>query len=524
MSASADPLACIRCKVERIESYSGRDSAKVPVYRPADAVELARIFAYARSARPQRRVTLRGGGHSFDAQSINTDLVVSMEGFDSILIDEASRLITVGPGATWGDILCRLQPLGLVPAVTVTTSHATAGGTLAGDCLSRFSSAWGKEGKFVERFEFLALDGRTFTCRRPPADAQPGQWTLPERIFLGAIGGLGYLGAFLSITYEVVPTGQTAGKIGVKTRVHRCQTFEELTERLETAANAVSQQEPDAANPDRDDAIYSALGPGRGNEQSLLMTSSFRPDRNGRRMLLFEPYRWFRVSVELLVRLRAFNRFLWWFSFTTRFGYRRHALYVDGLPDFTFFLDGNVRAKKLIRRWTRYRLKTIQQTFVVPGKREHLLQWLLQAKALLDDRRLRPTLSDVLYLPKDLPFALSATADEAGYAVSYAFETSRRRELERVGKAFEDLAEILHGEPYGGRVYLVKNVCAEEDTLIAMYGENAERFFELKAELDPDGILCNAFLERTFGKLLVRPAGTSAPPAPAGGRLPSAAG
>ena len=508
MSATTDPLAGISCEVERIASYSNLDVATVPVYRPACKEELKQIFAYARTARPLRRVTLRAGGHSFDAQSINTDLVVSMERLNAIAIDQPRKLITVGPGATWGCIVRRLQPLGLAPAVTVTTSHATAGGTLAGNCLSRFSSAWGKEGEFVRRFEFLALDGRTFGCERPPEGSAPSDWTLPERIFLGAIGGLGYLGAFLSITYRVLAPGQTAGKIGVRTKVRRCQSYEELVNQLGTAATRASEQDSDEADPEKDDAIYSALGPGRGSQESLLLTSTFLPNRHGRRMLLFEPYRWFRVSVELLVRVKAFNRLLWWFSFTTRFGYRRHALYVDGLPDFTFFLDGNVRAKKRVRTLTRYRLKTIQQTFVVPGDRKQLLKWLLEAKKLLDDRELSPTLSDVLYLPKDLPFALSATADEPGYAVSYAFETSRSGELDRVREAFQDLAEVLNGEPYNGRVYLVKNVCASEDTLIAMYGKNAKRFFELKAELDPGAILCNAFLERTFGKLLVRPAGT----------------
>ena len=44
--------------------------------------------------------------------------------------DVQNERVSVGPGATWGDILGALEPHGLVPAVTVTTAHATAGGTL----------------------------------------------------------------------------------------------------------------------------------------------------------------------------------------------------------------------------------------------------------------------------------------------------------------------------------------------------------------------------------------------------------
>ena len=55
---------------------------------------------------------------------------------------------------------------------------------------------------------------------------------------------------------------------------------------------------------------------------------------------------------------------------------------------------------------------------------------------------------------------------------------------------------------HGGRVHLVKNVVASQRTLAEMYGDGAERFFGLKRELDPGGILRNEFLERNFGEYL----------------------
>ena len=67
--------------------------------------------------------------------------------------------------------------------------------------------------------------------------------------------------------------------------------------------------------------------------------------------------------------------------------------------------------------------------------------------------------------------------------------------------AFTDLSDMLW-ERFGGRTHLVKNVFADPATLAQMYGESAVRFFELKRELDPAGLLRNEFLERNFGALL----------------------
>ena len=133
--------------------------------------------------------------------------------------------------------------------------------------------------------------------------------------------------------------------------------------------------------------------------------------------------------------------------------------------------------------------------------RDDLVEWLEYAHEFLLERKLTPTLNDVLFLPRDLPFLLSASADLPGFAVSYAFETSKPARLERAKEAFNELADVLW-ERFHGRVYLVKNVFASRETLAAMYGDHAVEFFRLKRELDPGGVLKDEFLERTFGDLL----------------------
>lgn len=506
----ADPLSDMISTEEELTCYSGRYSTRASVFAPRTIDEVGQIFAFARES--GRRVTLRAGAHSFDGQALGDDLVISMTGLDQIelLPDEELR---VGPGATWGAILATLKPHGLVPAVTVTTEHATAGGTLSGDCLSRFSPSYGKEGEWIAGFELLTVEGELLACTRPDPAQPSSQWTREERVFCGAIGGLGYLGAVVSITYRVLPVSDPGEDIGVRTIVRKFHTFADLAADLIPTARRTHDQEPDPNDPVKLDAIWSALDTrGDGTQSALFFTSTYARNAKRRRMPLHRPRLLLRILVEWLMRVPFISKLLWRFYF--RLMFKDGEEYVDDIEGFAFFMDGNARAKR-IGKSLGFKMRNAQQTFVVPSDpgaeggwdkaREDLVEWLEFAHGFLLDRGLTPTLHDVLYLPRDLPFALSASADLPGFAASYAFETSDRRRLEQVEEAFRDLADVLW-EKFRGRVYLVKNVFARPETLAQMYGAHAKDFFKLKSELDPDGILRNDFLERTFGELLA-PAG-----------------
>jgi decaprenylphospho-beta-D-ribofuranose 2-oxidase len=510
VAGAADSLGNLPSTEEELGCYSGRYSARAQVFVPEDLEQLRSLFAHAREE--GRRVTLRAGAHSFDGQAIGDDLVISMKRFDRIELLADGRL-RVGPGATWGAILAKLEPHGLVPAVTVTTEHATAGGTLSGDCLSRFSPSYGKEGEWIESFELLTVEGDLLTCTRPDLDKPPAEWTLGERAYCGAIGGLGYLGAVVSITYRVLSVGgeggETTGEIGVRTIVRKFDTFADLAADLVPATEQMREQEPDPDDPVKLDAIWSALDTrGDGTQSALFFTSTYTRTSKRRRMALHRPRLLLRILVEWLMRVSFISKLFWRFYF--RFMFRDGEEYVDDLEGFDFFMDGNARAKRIGKRLG-FSMRNVQQTFVVPSDpgaaggwdqaRDDLVEWLEFAHKFLLDRKLTPTLNDALFLPRDLPFMLSASADLPGFAVSYAFETSNRRTLERAEAAFSELADILW-EKFRGRVYLVKNVFARQETLAQMYGDHATEFFRLKQELDPKSILRNDFLERTFGDLL----------------------
>jgi decaprenylphospho-beta-D-ribofuranose 2-oxidase len=505
-----DCLAKIPNKVEKLDCYSGLHSARARVWSPRDEGELRRIFAYVEGKK--HRVTFRAGTHAFDSQSLGEDYVVSLKAFDSIdvSLEGNEPLLRVGAGATWGAILDKLEPLGLFPASMVTASQATAGGTLAGDCLSRFSPAYGKEGTRVESFDLLTMGGKRLVCGPPRKLVPREDWTLEERAFCGVIGGLGYLGAVVAITYRVLSVGHMDDPIGVRTRIRKYKSFENLARALVPTTRQTYTEDSDPTDPTKIDSIYSGLyGGRRGKQTALLFISTITTARERRPLTMHRPKLIRRVLVEWVMRRRFFCWVCWRFFY--RFSHEDRE-YIDDLAGFTFFMDGNARARRIGKRF-RFKMRTIQQTFIVPSDpgsergwskaEDDLLEWLEHADRCFRKKNITPTLFDVMFLPEDERFLLSATTGLAGFAVSYAFETSNRRTLKRVKKSFRKLSDDLWTK-FKGRVYLVKNVHAEQSTLAEMYGENAVEFFNLKRELDPDGILANEFLERTFGDLLKR--------------------
>ena len=178
---------------------------------------------------------------------------------------------------------------------------------------------------------------------------------------------------------------------------------------------------------------------------ALFFESSVAPNRAPRRfgrgqMFLNRPKLIRRIPVEWLLRIQRFCEFgLRVYGWGLSRGKKRQKRYLDDVEGFTFFMDGNARAKRLGKRFF-FKMQTIQQTFVVPSEdrpdqdsKKALLSWLRETHKEFRDRGLRPTMWDVLWLPKDEGFLLSASTDTAGYAVSCAFETSNGEELEGSG-------------------------------------------------------------------------------------------
>ncbi|RMF57552.1 MAG: FAD-binding oxidoreductase [Calditrichaeota bacterium] len=461
-----------------LKSYGRLAYSYSEVMTPASVEELKALLLKASSEK--RKVTFRAGGSSFDTQALNHDLVISLEKLNKIIdIDTKKKQITVEAGTRWEDILLQLRPKGLTPFVVVTTAEATAGGTLSGNCLSRSSPTVGKEGKHIARFKLLKPNGELIECTRRKN----------AKLFRAVIGGFGYLGVVTEITYDLLDVGP---RTQMQTVANKFESFDDLL-----AALTHYTKEPQDWN-----AIYSvAFFSGKKNK-GFVFRSKYTDETKLRRIFIHRPKNLFRIPVEFLIQSTALNTLF--YNLTFKFFIKENDAYVDELSGYTFFMDGNRRAKK-VAAFFGIDLTALQQTYVVPeaGVRD----FLHRAANLLRRNRLTPNLFDVLFVPED-DILMSSNNGLAGFAVSLAFENVSKRKGAKLDYILKALNDVCH--QMGGRVYLVKNVRATPEQITAMYGENLQAFQTLKRELDPDNILRNEFFDRLFTAC---PASPDGPPA-----------
>jgi decaprenylphospho-beta-D-ribofuranose 2-oxidase len=470
-----------------VQSYDGLHRSYGDVYTPGSVEELRVLFQ--RAQREQRRVTFRAGEQSFDGQALNDDMIISMVRFDSIEIDPERSRMTVGAGATWGEIVRRLAALGFVPFTVVTTSYATAGGTVSGDCLSRFSGIAGKEGRYVESLELLTLDGRRLLLTRGGATSA---------LFHTVIGGLGYFGAVLSITYRVARVTTAGRPIRLVTRATRHTSLLDLAESL------LPEPPPGDAAPAGDrlpEALFSIAYRTLSGARSIVLRSHYDADSSLelRPMLTHQPRHVLRVPIEWLIRVSVVSKGIW--TLVDRFFFDFERPYVDELSGYLFFMDGNVLSKRVGQLFG-MPMSTVQQAFMIPfdpAAREEslrrLVAFLTEVDELTTQDDIPPTLLDVLHIKGD-GFLLSANYGTDGFAVTLAFETSDEESVARIRVRLVELSE--RALALGGRVFLVKNVHASAEHIEAMYGHALPELVRLKRLVDPDGILRNEFLERVF--------------------------
>lgn len=460
-----------------IRSYGG-DVSEANVHTPRTVDELRAVLARARAA--GSRVTFRGGGCAFDTQSLNTDVVVAMTEMRSIAVDPVAATVTAEAGATWGEIARAAGAHGLVPHSLVTTRSATIAGTTAADCLSRFSPTLGKEGEHVVSFDLLT--GELLHCSREAH----------RDVFYGAVGGLGYLGAITRVTVRLLALG----------RVPRVET---VVTPLRSVRDSLLALVPRGAEPE---GIYCAFD----GERAIHFRSRYVDPRQRRRplWLLHQPRSPLRALFDLVVRTQPLTRLGSWLTFHLVAG--RPRTHVDDFEDYAFFMDGNALAKS-VGHALGAPMRTLQQTFVLPASFrgpmtdghaqralaesvDRVVDFVAALTTDLSAAWVHPTMLDCLFLPQDEPFLLSSSADFPGFALSVAFDTSNEDVLRKARRVL--VAASARCREMGGRVHLIKNVCADPADLSAMYGEGVKRFFALKRRLDPSGVLRNDFLARVF--------------------------
>jgi FAD/FMN-containing dehydrogenase len=495
---------------ETLVSYGG-DKVRTRVVTPVSRDELKAALQGAREDAKEhgRSVTFRAGGHAFDTQSLNGNLVISLDKFTEITVDEATATVTAGAGAQWGQILAKSVEKGMVPYVMVTTHTATAGGTLASNSLSRFSPTLGREGQHVRRFAMMTPSGDVIECSRGEN----------KEYFSAAIAGLGYVGAVLEVTQDLLPLRLPPGDIAVATTFEKVEGLRQIAARLlfhvrQTAhkgehrtagvAKALARDNPTSGAWAISVVVYLQK-----KNVGLLATSHYvqaSPEQL-HPCVFHSPNSvgaWVLQIAALFPILRAIGYWI-----VIQHGFSRPANYVDRLEGYTFFEDCN-RNLRYFLRGLGFPMGIRQQTYIIPydpadpeSSEKALADFMIEAKALLKDRCLSPTLIDVLYLPDEVDdsFPLSSSRNLPGFAVTFTFEKLLSARFTKVESALRDLVEICH-KGFRGRISLVKNVYAKEATVKAMYSTGIAEMRRVREANGAKGLLSNDFMARVLSELL----------------------
>jgi decaprenylphospho-beta-D-ribofuranose 2-oxidase len=178
---------------EVIEGYGMRNRARCRVVRPHALDDVAAAFAAAAAA--GETVGLRGGGCSYGDAALNSGhMVVDTSAMTRVLAwDPNTGEVTAEPGVTIGQLWQRTLADGWWPPVLPGTMAVTIGGAAAGNIHGKNNWRHGVFGDHILRFDLMLPSGEIVTCAR---DQHP-------ELFYAAIGGMGLLGCFTSLTLQM---------------------------------------------------------------------------------------------------------------------------------------------------------------------------------------------------------------------------------------------------------------------------------------------------------------------------------
>jgi len=148
-----------------------------------------------RAARAGKHITISGAHHSMGGHTIYPDaIVLDMLPFNRMSLDREARILMVGAGARWSDIIPYLDQHGLSVSIMQTNNDFSVGGSISVNC-----HGWQNDSppiaSTVESFRIVVADGTIQECSR----------TENPELFSLSLGGYGLFGVILEVRLRVVP-------------------------------------------------------------------------------------------------------------------------------------------------------------------------------------------------------------------------------------------------------------------------------------------------------------------------------
>jgi FAD/FMN-containing dehydrogenase len=462
-----------RERLERVEAWGMSTASASYVYRPTNVEGIVEALGVARKL--NLNVAIKGAGNSYgDAFQCSEGIVIDLTRMNRILeFDPVTGIIRCEAGVTIGDLWRYVIEDGWWPAVVSGTSKVTLGGALSANIHGKNNFKAGPLGEHVLSFDFLLPSGQLVHC------------TPNDDLFYAAIGGLGLLGAFTAIEIQLKKVHSGNLKVEAFACADWQNTFQVFREN-ESSDYLV--------------AWIDGFAEKRESGRSLVHVADYLPEGadphpevtlNERAQALSDTVcGW--IPKSKLHRLMS--------PFVTRLGMKmtnrmkvRAARREDGtkslvrLAEFNFLLDSVPNWKLAYKP-----ASLIQFQLFVP--KEHAPAVFDDVTAYARDRGHPPYLS-VMKRHRPDRFLLSHSVD--GYSLALDFPVTRKNREDLWALTSELDQKVLAA---GGRFYFVKDSTMSRSTAEAFLGLSLTRFLDIKAELDPEGLIQTSLSRRVFGE------------------------
>jgi decaprenylphospho-beta-D-ribofuranose 2-oxidase len=445
------------------------------VYRPSTVDGVRDVLRLAReSGRP---LVPRGSGFSYGDTALNAEnIVLDLRRLDRVLAwDPRAGVIRVEPGVTIGGLWRHVLEDGWWPAVVPGTMFPTLGGAASTNVHGKNNWRVGSLGEQILAVELLLPSGEIVTCS-PTENAD---------IFSAAIGGLGMLGIFLSLTIRLERV--QSGLLRVQERAARSlnEMFTLFERHLDRADHLIGWIDGFARGSALGRGLVQMASPVRDDpDPARTLRPEFQdlPDTIGGIVPRSALWRAMKIGSNDL-GMRALN--------TARYtmGVKRDGR-VMLLPhaQFHFILDYVPNWKWAFRPGGILQYQVFVPEAPAPAVFAALLegsQWTGEAPYLAVFKRHR----------RD-PFLLSYSVD--GYSLALDYHVTAKNE-ERIHRMLgEFTGEIVL--PAGGRFYPAKDNAVDRESLMQSLGAAAvDEYMAIKRRVDPEGVLQSDLFRRVFG-------------------------
>lgn len=461
--------------IKTYRSYGNYYTSKAEVYYPNSVDELKKIVEFARQSK--RKITIAGSFHSFDNQNSGSDMVISLMKMKEVRYNTSDHTIEVGPGANWGTILKTAYKNFSVPFTTITGSKPTAGGTLSAHTNSVFSPGCGKEGKHCIEFDLLTTSGEILTCSREKN----------TDLFYGVIAGLGLLGFITRIKYQLFHLGYPF-KIGVTGKIYT--DIKDIETRFDIRQSNEFKTTDDL-----------------GSQGSMFYFDGHQPKfgvYNRKYLKIEKPQshfsKYFLLGIFTMFVVRYFPKYAnYQLTKDETLPLHKKRLLKGSEKVFrgTIWADADYYYQKTIGKvlgWFGKKPMLYQNSYFIPNEGNKATVFTQQVCELLIKYNLLFGMFDIMYIPKDEPFVLSASRYIDGFYINTTFfDKINEKDLMDF---YAELNQLCY--EMGGKMNLVKNLFIEPHCLEKMYGKEVEEMLKLKKITDPDDLIQSNFFKQKF--------------------------